>query len=67
MLGLAPLGSIKALFWGAVVHDVISMSIIVMMMLMAGCSAIMGRFVINIRMRALGCGHYCDGAGGFGD
>lgn len=53
-LGFAPVDPIKALYWSAVINGVISVPIMAVMMLMAGRSAIMGRFVIGRRLRVLG-------------
>ncbi|UUZ53256.1 divalent metal cation transporter [Massilia sp. H-1] len=53
-LGFAPVDPIKALYWSAVINGVISVPIMVVMMLMAGRSAIMGRFVIGRRCCVLG-------------
>ena len=55
-LGFTPIDPIKALYWSAVVNGVISLPIMVVMMLMAGSSSIMGRFVIGPRLRVLGWG-----------
>ncbi|UUZ47623.1 divalent metal cation transporter [Massilia sp. B-10] len=67
-LGFAPVDPIKALYWSAVINGVISVPIMVVMMLMAGRSAIMGRFVIRRLAARAGLerdrGH---GAGGAGD
>jgi NRAMP (natural resistance-associated macrophage protein)-like metal ion transporter len=56
LLGFTGLDPIKALYWSAVVNGVISVPIMVVMMLMAGRSAVMGRFVIGRRLRVLGWG-----------
>jgi len=56
VLGFTGLDPIKALYWSAVINGVISVPIMVVMMLMAGRSAIMGRFVIRGRLRVLGWG-----------
>ncbi|MES2149515.1 MAG: divalent metal cation transporter [Pseudomonadota bacterium] len=53
-LGFTSIDPIKALYWSAVINGVISVPIMAVMMLMAGRSAIMGRFVIRGRLRALG-------------
>ncbi|MYN18252.1 divalent metal cation transporter [Rugamonas sp. FT107W] len=55
-LGFTPIDPIKALYWSAVVNGVISLPIMAVMMLMAGRSSIMGRFVIGPRLRVLGWG-----------
>ncbi|RFP15971.1 MULTISPECIES: NRAMP family divalent metal transporter [unclassified Duganella] len=56
LLGFTSIDPIKALYWSAVINGVISVPIMVVMMLMAGRSAIMGRFVIGRRLRILGWG-----------
>ncbi len=56
VLGFTDVDPIKALYWSAVINGVISVPIMVVMMLMAGSSAIMGRFVISSRLRALSWG-----------
>jgi Mn2+/Fe2+ NRAMP family transporter len=54
VLGFTPIDPIQALYWSAVVNGVISVPIMAVMMVMAGRSAIMGRFVIGRRLRVLG-------------
>ena len=44
----------KALFWSAVINGVISVPIMVVMMLMASRTDIMGQFVISSRLRLMG-------------
>jgi len=56
VLGFTPIDPIKALYGSAVINGVISVPIMVVMMVMAGRSAIMGRFVIGRRLRILGWG-----------
>ncbi|MES2160793.1 MAG: divalent metal cation transporter [Pseudomonadota bacterium] len=56
LLGFTSIDPIKALYWSAVINGVISVPIMVVMMLMAGRAAIMGRFVIGRRLRILGWG-----------
>ena len=56
VLGFTSVDPIKALYWSAVINGVISVPIMVVMMVMAGRSAIMGRFVIGRRLRVLGWG-----------
>jgi len=56
VLGFTPIDPIKALYWSAVINGVISVPIMIVMMLMAGRAAIMGRFVIGRRLRVLGWG-----------
>ena len=58
MLGVAlnfsAVDPIKALFWSAVINGVIAVPIMVVMMLMAARSDVMGRFVITRRLKILG-------------
>ncbi|PRC92991.1 NRAMP family divalent metal transporter [Solimicrobium silvestre] len=60
LLGVAlcftPIDPIKSLYWSAVINGVISVPIMVVMMLMASRSDIMGEFVISLRLRLLGWG-----------
>ena len=53
-LVFSPIDPIKALFWSAVVNGVISVPIMVVMMLMAASSDIMGKLVISRRLKLLG-------------
>ena len=45
---------IKALYWSAVINGVISVPIMVVMMLMAARTEVMGQFVISSRLKVLG-------------
>jgi NRAMP (natural resistance-associated macrophage protein)-like metal ion transporter len=58
LLGVAlcftPINPIKALYWSAVINGVISVPIMVVMMLMASHSEIMGQFVIKKWLKILG-------------
>jgi Mn2+/Fe2+ NRAMP family transporter len=58
LLGVAlcfsPIDPIKALYWSAVINGVISVPIMVVMMLMASHSKIMGHFVIHRKLKILG-------------
>jgi Mn2+/Fe2+ NRAMP family transporter len=58
LLGVAlcftPIDPIKALFWSAVINGVISVPIMVIMMMMAARTEIMGSFVISTRLKILG-------------
>ena len=49
-----PIDPMKALFWSAVINGVISVPIMVVMMLMASRTDIMGQFVISKRLRLVG-------------
>lgn len=53
-MGFSHLDPIKALFWSAVINGVISVPIMVVMMLMAARSDVMGQFVITTRLKVLG-------------
>lgn len=53
-LSFTPIDPIKALYWSAVINGVISVPIMVVMMLMAARTDIMGRFVISRRLKLLG-------------
>ena len=53
-LGFSHVDPIRALYWAAVVNGVISAPIMVTTMLMAQNPKVMGRFVIGVRLRALG-------------
>ena len=53
-LGFTAINPIKALYWSAVTNGVISVPIMVVMMLMAVRSDIMGKFVISKRLQILG-------------
>jgi NRAMP (natural resistance-associated macrophage protein)-like metal ion transporter len=53
-LCFAPIDPIKALYWSAVINGVISVPIMMVMMLMASRSDIMGRFTITPKLKLLG-------------
>ena len=53
-IDLSGVDSIKMLLWAAIVNGVISVPIMVVMMLLAAKSAVMGRFVVGRRLRFLG-------------
>ena len=59
-LCFAPIDPIKALYWSAVINGVISVPIMVVMMLMAARSEVMGEFIISTRLKVLGW--VCTGA-----
>ena len=52
--GFTPIDPIKALYWSAVINGVISVPIMVVMMLMAVRSDIMGSLVVSSRLKTLG-------------
>ncbi|MEB0044147.1 MULTISPECIES: divalent metal cation transporter [unclassified Pseudomonas] len=54
LICFAPIDPIKALLWSAVINCVMAVPIMFIMMLMASNTAIMGTFVIHIRLRILG-------------
>ncbi|MBC7662248.1 MAG: divalent metal cation transporter, partial [Caulobacter sp.] len=58
LLGVAlcftPIDPIKALYWSAVINGVISVPIMVVMMLLASRTRVMGRLTISLRLRVLG-------------
>ena len=53
-ISFTPIDPIKALYWSAVINGVISVPIMVVIMLMAARSDIMGQFVITFRLKLLG-------------
>lgn len=59
-IGFTPIDPIKALYWSAVINGVISVPIMIVMMLMAVRSDIMGNLVVSARLKALGW--ICTGA-----
>jgi len=54
LLIFTPIDPIKALYWSAVINGVISVPIMVVMMLMAARTDVMGRLVVTSRLRRLG-------------
>ena len=54
LLNFVHLDPIKALFWSAVLNGVVAGPIMVLMMLMASQSKVMGEFTLNARQKALG-------------
>ena len=54
MLNFTRIDAIQALYWSAVINGVISVPIMIVMMLMASRTDIMGRFVIPIRLKVMG-------------
>jgi NRAMP (natural resistance-associated macrophage protein)-like metal ion transporter len=53
-LDFTPMDPVKALYWSAVINGVISAPIMVITMLMATNSKVMGKFVINRRLKFFG-------------
>ena len=54
LLNFTPLDPIKALFWSAVINGVVAVPVMVAIMLMAAKPAVMGKFVISGRLKAMG-------------
>ena len=53
-LDFSPIDPIRALFWSAVINGVIAVPIMVVMMLLADDSRVMGSFTVTRRLKALG-------------
>ena len=53
-LDFTPIDPIKALFWSAVVNGVIAVPIMIVMMLIADDTRVMGAFTVTRRLKALG-------------
>ncbi|HQR11340.1 MAG TPA: Nramp family divalent metal transporter, partial [Casimicrobiaceae bacterium] len=53
-LDFSPIDPIKALFWSAVINGIIAVPIMVVMMLLADDSRVMGAFTVTRRLKALG-------------
>jgi NRAMP (natural resistance-associated macrophage protein)-like metal ion transporter len=54
LLNFTPLDPIKALFWSAVVNGVVAVPVMIAIMLMAAKPAVMGQFVLPIRLKVMG-------------
>ena len=54
ILNFTPLDPIKALFWSAVINGVAAVSIMVMIMLMASRSTVMGPFALRPLLKVFG-------------
>ena len=54
LLDFTPIDPIKALFWSAVINGVIAVPIMVVMMLLADDSRVMGPFTVTRRLKTLG-------------
>jgi NRAMP (natural resistance-associated macrophage protein)-like metal ion transporter len=54
LLDFTPIDPIKALFWSAVINGTIAVPIMIVMMLLAQRSDIMGQFVVKPKLRVLG-------------
>ncbi len=53
-LNFTPLDPIKALFWSAVINGVVAVPIMVILMLLASRTSVMGRFTLRPALRAFG-------------
>ncbi len=53
-INFAPIDPIKALFWAAVVNEVVAPPVMVILMLMASNPKVMKQFTISRRLRILG-------------
>jgi Mn2+/Fe2+ NRAMP family transporter len=53
-LNFTPIDPIKALFWAAVINGVLSGPVMVVIMLMASNSAVMGQFTLTRRLKITG-------------
>jgi NRAMP (natural resistance-associated macrophage protein)-like metal ion transporter len=53
-LDFSPIDPIKALFWSAVINGVIAVPIMIVMMLLADDTKVMGRFTVTRSLKALG-------------
>jgi Mn2+/Fe2+ NRAMP family transporter len=53
-LTFSPIDPIKALFWSAVINGVISVPVLIVMMLLAGNTKVMGKFVSSPRLKFVG-------------
>ena len=54
ILNFTPLDPIKALFWSAVINGVAAVPIMIMIMLMASRTKVMGQFALRPLLKALG-------------
>jgi NRAMP (natural resistance-associated macrophage protein)-like metal ion transporter len=54
LIDFTPIDPIRALFWSAVVNGVIAVPIMIVMMLLADDSRVMGAFTVTRRLKALG-------------
>ena len=53
-MGFTPIDPIRALYWSAVINGVISVPIMVVMMLLAVRSDVMGQFAISTKLKIVG-------------
>ena len=54
LIDLSGIDSIRALVWAAMLNGVVSVPIMAVMMLLAAKPAVMGRFVVTLRLKVLG-------------
>lgn len=54
IVNFTSINAIKALYWSAVLNGVVAVPIMIVMMLVASRADIMGRFVVQGRLRTLG-------------
>jgi NRAMP (natural resistance-associated macrophage protein)-like metal ion transporter len=54
LINFSPVNPIRALFWSAVINGVVAVPVMVVMMLMTGREAVMGRFVVKGPLRLAG-------------
>ena len=54
LVNFTPLDPIKALFWSAVINGVVAVPVMIAIMLMAAKPAVMGQFVLPIRLKVMG-------------
>jgi NRAMP (natural resistance-associated macrophage protein)-like metal ion transporter len=53
-LNFTPLDPVKALFWSAVINGVVAVPVMILIMLIASRRAIMGKFVLSLRLKFMG-------------
>jgi Mn2+/Fe2+ NRAMP family transporter len=56
LINFSPINPIKALYWSAVINGVVAVPVMVIMMLMAVNTRVMGKFTISSAMRVIGWG-----------
>jgi Mn2+/Fe2+ NRAMP family transporter len=54
LINFSPINPIKALYWSAVINGVVAVPVMVIMMLMAANTRVMGKFTISSAMRVIG-------------
>ena len=53
-LNFTPIDPVKALFWSAVINGVVAVPVMIMMMLLASRTKVMGRFTVSLGLRIVG-------------